>query len=146
MGQTIACTNQKGGVGKTTTVVNLATYLALLGDRVLVIDLDPQGNATSGFGVDRSAVDGSIYDALIDDRPLAALHVATPVDGPAPGPVRRSSSPAPRSSSPNMEGRERRLARAIRAESATPGTGSSSTARRRSACSRSTRSRARTRS
>jgi chromosome partitioning protein len=80
VGQTIACTNQKGGVGKTTTVVNLATYLALLGDRVLVIDLDPQGNATSGFGVDRASLEGSIYDALVDGRPLAELHVETPVD------------------------------------------------------------------
>ena len=81
MGQTIACTNQKGGVGKTTTVVNLATYLALLGDRVLVIDFDPQGNATSGFGIDKSTVSRSIYDAVIGDAPLAELHVETPVPG-----------------------------------------------------------------
>jgi chromosome partitioning protein len=56
----IACANQKGGVGKTTSVVNLSSYLALSGDRVLVIDLDPQGNATSGLGIDRSSV-GSVY-------------------------------------------------------------------------------------
>ena len=115
MGQTIACTNQKGGVGKTTTVVNLATYLALLGDRVLVIDLDPQGNATSGFGVDRGAVDASIYDALIGDRPLAALHVDTPVAGLRliPSAIELAGAEVELA---GMEGRERRLARAVRAE------------------------------
>jgi chromosome partitioning protein len=81
VGQTIACTNQKGGVGKTTTVVNLATYLALLGDRVLVIDLDPQGNATSGFGLDRASVDGSVYQALVENRALADLRHKTAIKG-----------------------------------------------------------------
>ena len=65
MGRTIACANQKGGVGKTTTVVNLASLLANFGDRVLLIDLDPQGNATSGLGIDRSTLDRSVYDALL---------------------------------------------------------------------------------
>jgi chromosome partitioning protein len=79
VGQTIACANQKGGVGKTTTVVNLASYLALDGNRLLVIDLDPQGNATSGFGVDRGLLTRSAYDALVDDVALHTTIVSTAV-------------------------------------------------------------------
>ncbi|HUG28896.1 MAG TPA: AAA family ATPase [Candidatus Limnocylindria bacterium] len=76
-----ACTNQKGGVGKTTTVINLAAYLALSGTRTLVIDLDPQGNATSGLGVDRRTVERSTYDALIDRAPINELVVETSMPG-----------------------------------------------------------------
>ena len=65
MGEIIACANQKGGVGKTTTVVSLASYLALDGHSVLLVDMDPQGNATSGLGIDRAAVESSVYDVLL---------------------------------------------------------------------------------
>ena len=81
MGRTIACANQKGGVGKTTTVVNLASLLAVSGDRVLLIDLDPQGNATSGLGIDRAAIERSMYDGLLDGVDLAELVV----QGTSPG-------------------------------------------------------------
>jgi chromosome partitioning protein len=79
MAQTIACANQKGGVGKTTTIVNLATYLAIDGQRVLVVDLDPQGNATSGFGIDRTELSRSIYDAIADGEPLERLTQPTQI-------------------------------------------------------------------
>jgi chromosome partitioning protein len=74
--RTIACANQKGGVGKTTTVVDLSSALDRGGDRVLVIDLDPQGNATSGLGIDRSRIEHSVYDALMDGVPLEASTIS----------------------------------------------------------------------
>jgi chromosome partitioning protein len=79
--QTIACANQKGGVGKTTTVVNLATYLGLAGRRVLVVDLDPQGNATSGFGIDREALTATTYEALSDGRAIDELVMPSGSEG-----------------------------------------------------------------
>lgn len=81
MAQTIACANQKGGVGKTTTVVNLASALATAEHRILVIDLDPQGNATSGLGVDRASLATSVYDAVIDDVALDDVIIETSAAG-----------------------------------------------------------------
>ena len=60
--------NQKGGVGKTTTVINIGTCLSQLGFKTLIVDADPQGNATSGFGVDKSKVESTIYDIMIDNK------------------------------------------------------------------------------
>jgi len=77
MTRVIAIVNQKGGVGKTTTTVNLSAALAELGQKVLVIDLDPQGNTTSGFGVDKTALEHDVYDLLLNDASIADLLVDT---------------------------------------------------------------------
>src|SRR5258708_392103 len=75
----LAIANQKGGVGKTTTAINLGTALAAIGERVLVIDLDPQGNASTGLGIDRRNRRVSTYDVLIGEAPLREAIVATAV-------------------------------------------------------------------
>ena len=77
MAKTIAIVNQKGGVGKTTTCVNLAAALTKLGARVLVCDFDPQANTTSGFGVDKVTASPNVYDVLINDADVSRAIVST---------------------------------------------------------------------
>ena len=79
-GKIFAFANQKGGVGKTTTTINLAAALALAGKRVLVIDMDPQGNATSGFGIDKNSIEHTVYDCLVDDIDIADVLVPTLIE------------------------------------------------------------------
>ena len=70
MGKIISFINQKGGVGKTTTCVNMASYLAVMGKKVLLLDLDPQGNATSSLGIDKESGLKTIYNVIVDDNLL----------------------------------------------------------------------------
>ncbi|MDP2007698.1 MAG: AAA family ATPase, partial [Rubrivivax sp.] len=81
-GQRIFCVaNQKGGVGKTTTTVNLAAGLAQVGQRVLVVDLDPQGNATTGSGIDKRTLESSVYDVLLGSVTVAEARRTSPQGG-----------------------------------------------------------------
>lgn len=80
MGKIIAIVNQKGGVGKTTTAVNLACSLALAGKKVLLIDIDPQGNSTSGLGINKQQLEYCIYNVLIEGMPLLQVRHHTEVE------------------------------------------------------------------
>lgn len=77
----MAIVNQKGGVGKSTTAVNLGAYLAHAGHRVLLVDIDPQGNASSGVGVDKANVTACMYQVLTDDLPMSEIILNTEVAG-----------------------------------------------------------------
>ena len=80
MSKIIAVANQKGGVGKTTTTVNLSASIATLGKRVLLVDIDPQGNATSGIGINKGDLDHCVYNVLIDEVDAKEIILPTNVD------------------------------------------------------------------
>ena len=80
MGRMISIANQKGGVGKTTTSVNLSACLAYLGKKVLLIDIDPQGNTSSGIGVAKGDLETCVYDVLIDDEPVENVILQTKLE------------------------------------------------------------------
>ena len=75
MGKIVSFSNQKGGVGKTTTCVNMAAYIAATGKKVLLVDIDPQGNATTGLGFSKSSLKKSVYNVLIDDEERASENI-----------------------------------------------------------------------
>jgi chromosome partitioning protein len=81
MGAVYAVVNQKGGVGKTTTAVNVAAAIALAGKRVLLVDVDPQGNATSGVGIEKDKISSSIYHVLVDELPIPEVILGSSVPG-----------------------------------------------------------------
>ncbi len=81
MGKIISLANQKGGVGKTTTCVNLSAYLAVMGQKVLILDLDPQGNATSGLGIEKKKGIKTVYDLIDGESPISEVILPTQIEG-----------------------------------------------------------------
>lgn len=110
----IAITNQKGGVGKTTTSVNLSAALAYLGKKVLLIDIDPQANATQGIGIDRSQLGYTVYDAITQEVPLKNIIVHTDVDNLDAIPANIDLAGVELELSQMKTGREQRLKKALR--------------------------------
>ena len=81
MGRVIAIANQKGGVGKTTTTINLSACLAEKGKKILVIDTDPQGNTTSGFGLEKNDIENTIYELLLGEISIEESIIKNAVEG-----------------------------------------------------------------
>ena len=104
----LAIANQKGGVGKTTTTINLAACLAEIGYRVLVVDLDPQANATTGLGIDPRSINASMYDVMLRDVPMSECTVDSAMPGlrVAPSSLDLAGADAARGRSPERTGGE----------------------------------------
>lgn len=115
MSKIIAIANQKGGVGKTTTAVNLSAWLSILGSRVLLVDIDPQGNATSGLGINKDELDSSIYDLLLGETETGAVKISNVLDGLdlIPASIELAGAEI---EMVGLEGREKLLGRVLREE------------------------------
>jgi len=114
----LAVVNQKGGVGKSTTAVNLAAALGDLGEKILLVDLDPQGNATSGFGLNRNQRDVCIYDALLGDTPIEQIIEPTQVENVfiAPATIQLAGAEIELVSAMSREGRLRAVLEPVRGD------------------------------